>query len=49
MEDHLWSDTERGEDIWNGRWAIGIIESLLPVIFGYKVFSSDYKAGVKWL
>jgi len=46
MEDHLWSDTERGGDIWNGRWASGL---LLLVPTGYKVSSADYKAGVKWL
>jgi hypothetical protein len=29
MEDHMWTDTELGGDIWNGRWSPDLITSLL--------------------
>ena len=29
MEDHMWTDTELGGDIWNGRWTSDLLTSLL--------------------
>ena len=29
MEDHMWTDTEKGGDIWNGRWTPDVLTSLL--------------------
>ena len=49
MEDHLWSDTEQGGDIWNGRWKNDTIEHLLPNMPDQKVPLSEYKLAVKWI
>jgi hypothetical protein len=29
MEDHMWTDTEAGNDIWNGRWDPDLLSRLL--------------------
>ncbi len=49
MEDHLWSDTEKGGDVWNGRWPSRLIEDLLPVSYDQRVDPADLKASLKWM
>jgi hypothetical protein len=49
MEDHMWSDTEQGGDIWNGRWPTDLIEELLPFSSSHKTPPEDLKASINWI
>ena len=41
MEDQLWTNTEQGGDVWNGRWSASVIERLIPVSQTHKVQLTD--------
>jgi hypothetical protein len=37
IEDNLWSDSEGGGDIWNGRWTPCLLDSILTVPADYQI------------
>jgi hypothetical protein len=49
MEDHLWSDTEAGGDIWNVRWARDLLSSLLGPAASRKEEPRAFKHALHWL
>ncbi len=50
VEDHLWSDTELGGDIWNWRWSTKLLEDLLQISPTHKIAPADLKASLNcWL
>ncbi len=49
MEEHLWSDTEAGGDIWNGRWTRDLLSSLLGDAALRKEEPRAFKQTLQWL
>jgi hypothetical protein len=49
MEEHLWSDTEAGGDICNGRWTSELLSSLLGDAALRKEEPRAFKQALHWL
>ena len=49
MEEYLWSDTEAGGDIWNGRWTRDLLSSLLGDAALRKEEPRAFKQALQWL
>ena len=49
MEEHLWSDTEAGGDIWNGRWTRDLLSSLLGDAALRQEEPRTFKKALHWL
>jgi hypothetical protein len=49
MEQHLWTDTEAGGDIWNGRWTRELLSSLLGDAASRKEEPQEFKKAMHWL
>ena len=49
MEDHIWTDSVLGGDLWNGRWTRDGIQDLLPESVNAKISPHDYIKGLAWM
>jgi hypothetical protein len=49
MEDHLWSNTAEGGDVWNGRWTPHILSTLLKEDSHLLINQPDFKGALQWL
>jgi hypothetical protein len=49
MEDHLWTDSVLGGDIWNERWTRDVIHELLPASSTALISHRDTKTALTWL
>lgn len=49
VEEYLWTDSEEGGDIWNGRWTSPLLESLLNVPSEYQITPRDFQVALKKL
>lgn len=47
IEEHLWSDSEGGGNIWNGRWTPHLLESVLTVPPDFQVTPRDFQLALK--
>ena len=49
VEEHIWANTERGGDIWNGRWMPSVFEGLLPISPDLHITPADVQPALKSL
>ena len=49
MEQHLWSDTEAGGDVWNGRWTSDLLSSLLGEAAPTCVDPRSFRKALRWI
>jgi hypothetical protein len=49
IEDHLWTDTEEGGDIWNGRWRPLLLDTILNIPADFSVPTRDFQLAFKWI
>jgi len=49
MEQHLWSDTEAGGDVWNGRWTSDLLSSLLGEAAPTSVNPRSFRRALRWI
>ena len=48
-ETHLWEDSERAGDIWNGRWSHQLIADILPEHADTQIPPKEYTSAIQWL
>jgi hypothetical protein len=48
-ETHLWKDSERGGDIWNGRWSQNRLGELLIEHSDTQIPPAEYTNALRWL
>jgi len=48
-ETHLWEDSERAGDIWNGRWSTHLLRELLIEHSDSHIPPADYSTAMLWL
>jgi hypothetical protein len=49
IEDHLWSNTQEGGDVWNGRWTPLLLSTHLAEDGRTPVQPPEFKGAIKWL
>ncbi len=49
VEDHMWEDSERAEDLWNGRWTRHILEDILLEHSDSHIPLAEYTRALDWL
>jgi hypothetical protein len=49
MEDHIWTESVTGGDLWNGRWTRDCIQDLLPESVTALISPQDYIKGLVWI
>ncbi len=48
-ETHLWEDSERAGDIWNGRWSQHLLRELLSEHSDTQIPPAEYSNALQWL
>ncbi len=48
-EKHLWEDSERAGDIWNGRWSQQLLSEILIEHSDTQIPQTDYSSAMQWL
>ena len=48
-EEHLWEDSERAGDIWNGRWSQQLLSEILIEHSDTQIPQTDYSSAMQWL
>jgi hypothetical protein len=49
MEQHLWSVTEAGGDVWNGRWTSDLLSTLLGESASKRVDPKGFQRALQWI
>ncbi len=48
-EAHLWEDSERSGNIWNGRWSQQLLSEILIEHSDTQIPPADYSSAMHWL
>jgi hypothetical protein len=48
-ETHLWEDSERAGDIWNGRWSHQLIADTMIEHTDAEIPPKEYTSAIQWL